>query len=269
MDPPRCAEEQCTSEQPVHVGRGGDFCTSVRHVSVAAPGGGRDILHDCSLTLQPGEIVALVGATGTGKSLLASLLPRLNDVTAGRLLLGSDANGWQDIRDLQLGPLRQRVHVVPQESFLFAGTLAANLRLTAPAATEEQLRAALHLAAAEDVLQRLPQGLETPLGDRGVTLSGGQRQRLCLARALLGTPDILCLDDATSALDAISERQVLNNLRQLHGTTVLVISSKLSTILLADRVLVLDDGRITAHGRHTDLQSTHAHYRDLLGIDHG
>ena len=247
----------------------GPLGLKLEHVSVSAPGGGRDILHDCSLTLQPGEIVALVGATGTGKSLLASLLPRLSDVTAGRLLLGSDANGWQDIRDLQLGPLRQRVHVVPQESFLFAGTLAANLRLTAPAATDEQLRAALHLAAAEDVLQRLPQGLETPLGDRGVTLSGGQRQRLCLARALLGTPDILCLDDATSALDAISERQVLNNLRQLHGTTVLVISSKLSTILLADRVLVLDDGRITAHGRHTDLQSTHAHYRDLLGIDHG
>ncbi|MBT1263621.1 ABC transporter ATP-binding protein [Pseudomonas pergaminensis] len=247
----------------------GPLGLKLEHVSVTAPGGGRDILHDCSLTLQPGEIVALVGATGTGKSLLASLLPRLSDVTAGRLLLGSDANGWQDIRDLQLGPLRQRVHVVPQESFLFAGTLAANLRLTAPAATDEQLRAALHLAAAEDVLQRLPQGLETPLGDRGVTLSGGQRQRLCLARALLGTPDILCLDDATSALDAISERQVLNNLRQLHGTTVLVISSKLSTILLADRVLVLDDGRINAHGRHTDLQSTHAHYRDLLGIDHG
>jgi ABC-type multidrug transport system fused ATPase/permease subunit len=102
-----------------------------------------------------------------------------------------------------------------------------------------------------------------------VTLSGGQRQRLCLARALLGAPDILCLDDATSALDAISERQVLHNLRQLRGTTVLVISSKLSTILLADRVLMLDAGKITAQGRHTDLQSINAHYRDLLGIDHG
>ncbi|NWE48910.1 ATP-binding cassette domain-containing protein, partial [Pseudomonas gingeri] len=150
-----------------------------------------------------------------------------------------------------------------------AGSLAANLRLAAPEASDEQLREALHLAAADDVLQRLPQGLETPLGDRGVTLSGGQRQRLCLARALLGKPDILCLDDATSALDAISERQVLHNLRQLRGTTVLVISSKLSTILLADRVLMLADGRITAQGRHADLQSTHAQYRDLLGIDHG
>jgi ABC-type multidrug transport system fused ATPase/permease subunit len=239
------------------------------HVSVSAPGGGRDILHDCSLTLVPGEIVALVGATGTGKSLLASLLPRLTDVSAGRVLLGNDDAGWQDIRELDLGSLRQRVHVVPQESFLFAGSLAANLRLTAPDATDEQLHEALRLAAADDILLRLPHGLATPLGDRGVTLSGGQRQRLCLAQALLGKPDILCLDDATSALDAISERHVLNNLRDLRGTTVLVISSKLSTILLADRVLMLAHGKIAAAGPHAELQHANPHYRDLLGIDHG
>ncbi|NVZ84539.1 ABC transporter ATP-binding protein [Pseudomonas yamanorum] len=241
----------------------------LEHVSVSAPGGGRDILHDCSLALVPGEIVALVGATGTGKSLLASLLPRLTDVSAGRVLLGNDDAGWQDIRELDLGSLRQRVHVVPQESFLFAGSLAANLRLTAPDATDEQLHEALRLAAADDILLRLPHGLATPLGDRGVTLSGGQRQRLCLARALLGKPDILCLDDATSALDAISERHVLNNLRDLRGTTVLVISSKLSTILLADRVLMLAHGKIAAAGPHAELQHTNPHYRDLLGIDHG
>ncbi|MCS3421186.1 ABC-type multidrug transport system fused ATPase/permease subunit [Pseudomonas sp. BIGb0450] len=241
----------------------------LEHVSVSAPGGGRDILHDCSLTLVPGEIVALVGATGTGKSLLASLLPRLTDVSAGRVLLGNDDAGWQDIRELDLGSLRQRVHVVPQESFLFAGSLAANLRLTAPDATDEQLHEALRLAAADDILLRLPHGLATPLGDRGVTLSGGQRQRLCMARALLGKPDILCLDDATSALDAISERHVLNNLRDLRGTTVLVISSKLSTILLADRVLMLAHGKIAAAGPHAELQHANPHYRDLLGIDHG
>lgn len=241
----------------------------LEHVSISAPGGGRDILHDCSLALVPGEIVALVGATGTGKSLLASLLPRLTDVSTGRVLLGYDGAGWQDIRELDLGALRQRVHVVPQESFLFAGSLAANLRLNAPDATDEQLLEALRLAAADDILLRLPHGLATPLGDRGVTLSGGQRQRLCLARALLGQPDILCLDDATSALDAISERHVLNNLRELRGTTVLVISSKLSTILLADRVLMLADGKIAATGTHAELQHTHPHYRDLLGIDHG
>ncbi|KAF1033530.1 MAG: putative multidrug export ATP-binding/permease protein [Pseudomonas sp.] len=241
----------------------------LEHVSVKAPGGGRDILHNCSLALQPGEVVALVGATGTGKSLLASLLPRLTDVSAGHLLLGNDQDGWRDIRQLDLRTLRQRVHVVPQESFLFAGTLAANLRLNAPEASDAQLLEALRLAAADDVLLRLPHGLQTPLGDRGVTLSGGQRQRLCLARALLGQPDILCLDDATSALDAISERQVLNNLRELRGTTVLVISSKLSTILLADRVLMLTDSRISAQGLHAELAHTHPDYCDLLGIDHG
>ena len=229
---------------------------------------------DLSFSIAPGEIVALVGATGTGKSLLASLLPRLTEVSGGRLLLGSDSAGWQDIRDLDLGQLRRRVHVVPQESFLFSDTLAANLRLTAPGASDEQLRHGLRLAAAEDVLERLPQGLDTPLGDRGVTLSGGQRQRLSLARALLGEPDILCLDDATSALDAISERQVLDNLRQLRrdqgrATSVLLISSKLSTILLADRVLLLKDGRISASGRHAELLRNHPDYRELLGIDHG
>ncbi|ROM13408.1 ABC transporter ATP-binding protein [Pseudomonas protegens] len=243
-------------------------------VSVSAPGGGRKILDDCSLSLEPGEVVALVGATGTGKSLLASLLPRLTEAGAGRVLLGSELSGWQDVRDLDLQQLRRRVHVVPQESFLFSDTLAANLRLTAPDASHRQLRQGLALAAAEDVLERLPQGLDSRLGDRGVTLSGGQRQRLSLARALLGVPDILCLDDATSALDAISERQVLDNIRQLRrdqgrATTLLVISSKLSTILLADRVLLLQDGRIRASGRHAELLKTNAHYRDLLGVDHG
>lgn len=246
----------------------------LEQVHVSAPGGGLDILQHCSLTLQPGEVVALVGATGTGKSLLASLLPRLSEVSAGRVLIGSDSAGWHDVRDLDLHALRRRVHVVPQESLLFSDTLAANLRLPAPQASDRQLHEALRLAAAEDVLERLPQGLATPLGDRGVTLSGGQRQRLSLARALLGEPDILCLDDATSALDAISERQVLHNIRQLRreqgrATTLLVISSKLSTILLADRVLLLDEGRIVADGSHAELLATRPDYRDLLGIDHG
>ena len=215
-----------------------------------------------------------MGATGTGKSLLASLLPRLSDVTSGRLLLGSDSAGWQDIHQLNLDELRRRVHVVPQESFVFSDTLAANLRLSAPGASDQQLLHALRLAASEEVLERLPQGLGTPLGDRGVTLSGGQRQRLSLARALLGEPDIICLDDATSALDAISERQVLNNMRQLlrdqgRVSTLLMISSKLSTILLADRVLMLQDGKIAASGTHAELLKNHPDYRDLLGIDHG
>lgn len=189
------------------------------------------------------------------------------------MLIGSDAMGWQDVRALDLADLRRRVQVLPQESFLFSDSLAANLRLAAADASAAELREGLRLAAAEDVLERLPHGLDTPLGDRGVTLSGGQRQRLCLARALLGAPDILCLDDATSALDALGERQVLHNIRRLRGDTgqgptLLLITSRLSTLLLADRVLMLENGRISASGSHAELSANNAHYRDLLGIDH-
>lgn len=243
-------------------------------VTVQAPGGGRSILHDCTFTVEPGEMVALVGATGAGKSLLASLLPRLADARHGAVSLGSSRTGWQDVRTLDLDALRRRVHVVPQESFLFSDTLAVNLRLAAPDASDETLRRGLQLAAAEDVLARLPHGLDTALGDRGVTLSGGQRQRINLARALLARPDILCLDDATSALDTLTERQVIHNIRNLlqgdgRATTLLVISSKLSTLELANRVLVLDGGHIADSGTHAELAARNGFYRDLLGIDHG
>ncbi|PYC16660.1 ABC transporter ATP-binding protein [Pseudomonas mosselii] len=252
----------------------GPLGLKLEQVRVRAPDAGRDLLHGCSLQLRPGEVVALVGATGSGKSLLASLLPRLAEVDGGSVRVGSDAHGWHDVRDLDLAALRRRVQVLPQESFLFCDSLAANLRLAAPDATDSELREALRQAAAEDVLERLPHGLDTPLGDRGVTLSGGQRQRLCLARALLGAPDILCLDDATSALDAQSERRVLDNLRRQRSQagrtpTLLLITSRLSTLLLADRVLLLDGGRIGASGSHAELTASNAHYRDLLGIEHG
>ncbi|MFJ4387373.1 ABC transporter ATP-binding protein [Pseudomonas sp. NPDC089408] len=269
---------QLLDERPTIVGGkatlpAGPLGLKMNKVQVSAAEADRHILCDCSLTLQPGEVVALVGATGTGKSLLASLLPRLADVQLGSVQVGSDASGWHDVRNLDLADLRRRVQVLPQESFLFSDSLAANLRLAAPQASDAQLREALRLAAAEDVLERLAHGLDTPLGDRGVTLSGGQRQRLCLARALLAAPDILCLDDATSALDALGERQVLHNIRRLHsaggqGPTLLLITSRLSTLLLADRVLMLENGRISASGSHAELSATNAHYRDLLGIDH-
>lgn len=243
-------------------------------VTVHSPSGGKAILDDCSLDIEPGEVVALVGATGAGKSLLASLLPRLTDPTQGAVLIGSEQSGWADLRQFDLAALRHRVHVVPQESFLFSDTLAANLRVSAPGASDAELLWALHMAAADDLLERLPQGLDTPLGDRGVTLSGGQRQRLNLARALLARPAILCLDDATSALDALSERRVLDNIRQLGSseggnTSVLVISSRLSTILLADRILLLDQGRILDQGSHQALSQRSLHYRELLGVEHG
>lgn len=244
----------------------------LRDVSVAAPGGGLHVLEHCSLTVPPGAMVALVGATGSGKSTLASLLPRLADVSAGAVRLGNDAGGWLDVREARLAEVRRRIHVVPQESFLFSDTLAANLRAGAPGASLDELRSALRLASAEDVLTGLKDGFETRLGDRGITLSGGQRQRLSLARALLSGADVLVLDDATSALDAVTERRVLANLRNLRRSdgrapTTLLVASKISTVLQADAVLLLAGGRIVDQGSHAELSARSAYYRDLLGLD--
>jgi ATP-binding cassette subfamily B protein len=244
----------------------------LENVSLAAPGQGRAILSDCSLKVEPGEIVALVGMTGAGKSTLASLMPRLVDADAGKVLVGSDRSGWRNVRDLDLAALRRQVHVVPQETFLFSDTLRANLQVAQPGATEERMHEALRLAHAEEILKRMSDGWETRLGDRGVTLSGGQRQRMALARAFLSQPSVLVLDDATSALDALTEREILHNLRRLNAsgtkpTTVLLIASKLSTVLLADRVLLLAGGRIADEGSHEELAARNPAYRDLLGID--
>jgi ATP-binding cassette subfamily B protein len=244
----------------------------LQQVSVAPPGGGHPVLHDCSFALEPGEVVALVGATGSGKSTLASLLARLVDADAGTVQLGSSAAGWHDVRGLELAALRRAVHVVPQESFLFSDTLANNLRMGAAEASDDDLVESLRLASASEVLAGLKHGLETKIGERGVTLSGGQRQRVSLARALVGRPRVLVLDDSTSALDAVTERAVLDNVRSLgeqqgRRVTVLVVASKLSTLLLADRVLLLRDGCIAAQGPHAALAATNADYCELMGLD--
>jgi ATP-binding cassette, subfamily B, bacterial len=250
----------------------GALGVSLEDVRVRAPGGGTDVLSACSLRVAPGEIVALVGATGSGKSTLTALFPRLVDPDAGVVRVGDDRHGWLDIRTLDLAALRRRVHVVPQEIFLFSDTVAANLRLGAPEATDDDLRRALALAAAEDIIDGLPQGLETLVGDRGVTLSGGQRQRLTLARALVGRPAVLVLDDVTSAVDAITERRILDGVRAVvdgggEAVTVMLVASKLSTVLLADRVFLLVDGRVAAAGTHVELARRQQTYRELLGVD--
>ena len=240
-------------------------------VGVRSPGGANAVLAGCSLSVAPGEIVAVVGATGSGKSTLTALLPRLVDADAGVVRIGSDGAGWRDVRELSLPELRRHVHVVPQEVFLFSDTVAANLRLGARGASDADLWRALRLAAADDFVERLPDQLDTAVGDRGVTLSGGQRQRLALARALVARPAVLALDDATSALDALTERAILEGLRALttgegRQVTVLVVASKLSTVLLADRAALLVGGRIAATGTHAELARTEGAYRELLGI---
>jgi ATP-binding cassette subfamily B protein len=244
------------------------------NVSVKTPGSDNTILDECNFEVSPGEVVAIVGTTGSGKSTLAGLLPRLLDADGGNVLIGSAWAGWQNLNDLNLDTLRKKVHVVPQETFLFSDTLEANLKLAQPNATHEDLLEAIELASASEVLEKISDGLQTKIGDRGITLSGGQRQRISLARAFLAKPSILVLDDATSALDAITERRVLENIRKLHSTTgqqitVVLIASKLSTILLADRVAMLHQGKIVAEGTHDNLVANNAEYRDLVGVEHG
>jgi ABC-type multidrug transport system fused ATPase/permease subunit len=251
----------------------GPLGVRVKAAQVTAAGGDTPILRDCDFEVSPGEVVAVVGATGSGKSTLASLLPRLLDAERGVVSIGSPWLGWHDVKELKLDELRRKVHVVPQESFLFSDTLAANLRIGTPDATESDMREALKMACATDALDRLADGFNARIGDRGITLSGGQRQRICLARALLAKPEVLVLDDATSALDALTERRVLENLRvarqNSHAPTVILITSKLSTILLADRVVMLASGSVLAEGQHHVLLDSSAAYRELLGDGNG
>jgi len=231
-------------------------------IRVDDPRGGPPILDKLNLELHPGEIVALVGITGSGKSTLASLLPRLRDPDAGQVLL----NGM-DLRRLRLADVRGRMQVVQQDSFLFSDSIAGNLRMAAPQATTADMWLALERADAKSFVAALPKGLDSEVGERGVTLSGGQRQRLCLARALIAQPWVLCGDDATSALDAVTERTILTGIRRdLRHAAVLLIASKRSTVQLADRVVVLAGGCIVASGTHAQLTETNADYRDLLGL---
>lgn len=228
-------------------------------VRFAFPGAAGEVLAGVDLTLAPGERVGLVGRSGSGKTLLTHLVPRLYDPTSGRVLLDGT-----DVADLTLSSLRAQVGVAFEEPVLFSMSVAENLRLGAPAASDDDLAAALALCQAEFVFD-LPHGLDTRVGEQGLTLSGGQRQRLALARAVLGRPRLLVLDDALSALDVHTEAAVVAGLeRALRGTTALVVTHRPSTFTLVDRVAFLDDGVVAATGTHAELLSSVAAYRTIV-----
>ncbi|NUE93421.1 ABC transporter ATP-binding protein [Acinetobacter seifertii] len=230
------------------------------------------ILKQCSVEFRAGEIVTVVGKTGSGKTTLMNLLNRFIDPTEGQVLIGSEQMGWTNIKDLNLFELRHLVQIIPQENFFFSGTLADNLRVAKQDATEQEMKEALHLASASELLQRLDYGLDTLIGDKGVTLSGGQKQRLALARSILKNSPILALDDSTSALDATTEKQVLQRLSGLSDDgnhfkkTIIINSNKQTTIALSDRVILLDQGHIIAQGTPAELVQDCLFYRELMGF---
>jgi ATP-binding cassette, subfamily B, bacterial len=219
-------------------------------------------LRDVTLTVEPGETLALVGSTGSGKSVLAALLSRLYDVTKGEIRIDG-----QDIRELSLPALRQAVATAFEDPTLFSMSVAENLRLGRPDATDEQMAQAIEIAAAQFVYD-LPFGLDTRIGEQGMSLSGGQRQRLSLARAILAGPKILVLDDTLSALDVHTEAVVEEALRRvLHHVTGIVVAHRASTVLLADKVALLENGTITHVGTHAELLAGVPQYRYLLAAD--
>ena len=223
----------------------------------------RPVLEEIDLQLEPGRTVALIGHTGSGKTTLASLVPRFYDVTAGRITIDG-----LDVRDAKVTSLRREIGIVAQDPFLFSATIRENIAFGRPDATDEEVDEAAQLAQAAEFIEKLPEGFDTMIGERGITLSGGQRQRIAIARALLVDPRILILDDATASVDATTEARIRLGLRQaMKGRTTIIIAHRLSTLALADELVVLDQGRICARGTHDELLESSSVYREIY--EHG
>ena len=222
-------------------------------------GSGKPVLQNIDLHIRSGETIGILGGTGSAKSSLVNLIPRLYDVTEGTVKVGG-----RDVRDYDLEVLRSQVSVVLQKNVLFSGTIYENLRWGNPDATDEECRAACRLACADEFIQRFPEGYETKIEQGGSNVSGGQKQRLCIARALLKKPKILILDDSTSAVDTATDAKIRRAFREeIPGTTKLIIAQRVSSVQDADRILVLDEGHVSAFGSHEELLKTSAIYREV------
>jgi len=228
-----------------------------RAVRVAYPTG--TALEGIDLRIRAGETIAIVGHTGSGKSTLVRLIPRLMDPTGGAVLLGGT-----DLRELDPAALRRKIGFVQQETFLFSATLAENIAFGVDGAGEEQIRRAAELAGLGPDIAGFPKGLETMVGERGITLSGGQKQRAAIARAVLRDPEILILDDALSSVDTVTEERILRGLEEvMRGRTTILISHRVSTVRQADRIIVLDRGQVVEQGTHAELIAAGGYYADL------
>ena len=240
----------------------GDGRVVLRDVSLGY-GAGDPALADVSLEVEAGRVVALVGPSGSGKTSLVALLARLYDPTAGSVEIDG-----ADLRDIDLGSLRRQIAFVADDSFLFSATIAENIAYAKPDASREEIELAARRAQAASFIERIPDGYETIVGERGLTLSGGQRQRIAIARALLADPRILILDDATSSVDAQTEAAIRRGLDEaLEGRTTFIVAHRLSTISLADEIVVLDGGRLVDRGTHEELLDRCPLYREIA--DHG
>jgi ABC-type multidrug transport system fused ATPase/permease subunit len=256
-EPEEISDRPDAGEMPPGEGR-----VRYEHVSFEyAPG--RLVLQDIDLELEPGRTVALIGHTGSGKTTLASLVPRFYDTTEGRITIDG-----VDVRDVKLQSLRREIGIVSQDPFLFSATVRENIAFGRADATDEEIVRAATLAQAHEFIDELSDGYDTIIGERGITLSGGQRQRLAIARALIMEPRILILDDATASVDATTEARIRLGLREaMKGRTTIIIAHRLSTISLADELVVLDHGAVAGRGTDEELLKTNAVYRDIY--EHG
>jgi ATP-binding cassette, subfamily B, multidrug efflux pump len=232
----------------------------LRDATFSYPGAEQPVLRHVSFTARRGETTAIIGSTGAGKTTLVNLLPRLFDVTDGTVLIDG-----VDVREIDPDVLWGRIGLVPQRAYLFSGTVASNLRYGNPDATDEQLWTALEIAQARDFVEQMPEKLEAPISQGGTNVSGGQRQRIAIARALVKRPEIYVFDDSFSALDTATDQRLRAALaREVAGATMIIVAQRVSTIIDADQIIVLEDGAIVGRGTHAELLTSSTEYAEIV-----